>query len=188
MASHVSIVEQQDGGFASTGVPWDSRAAVDAQLEAMLRATSGALNWHAVRSVDAGKQWQALRDWVMWFRLEFGFDHRVVPPCWYRHAALVSVLSALRDHWLYAYDPMNTAVAACDWHRALIVVEQRLRDWAARTGCTTSMHRADTVAAYPDDAIDWAAHVQADVEAREWRESRTSTAAQLNETGRSTDG
>jgi hypothetical protein len=151
-------------------VPWDAAAAVDARLEAMLGATSGPVNWRAVTTKDARARWEALREWVAWFRAEFGFDHRVVPPCWYRHPALVNLLSAIRDHWLYAYDPMNTAVAGADWHRALIVLEQRLRDWASRTGCTVGAHRPDLLAGYPDDSAEWEQHVAVDIAARHARE------------------
>lgn len=152
------------------GAPWDAGAAVDARLEAMLGAASGPVNWRVVSSADAAARWESLRRWVTWFRTEFGFDHRVVPPCWYRHPALVHLLSALRDHWLYAYDPMNTAVAASDWHRALMVVEQRLREWAARTGCTIGAHRPDVVADYPDDTTEWEQHVATDIAGRARRE------------------
>lgn len=151
--------------------PWDAGAAVDARLEAMLGAASGPLNWRAVKAEDAPQSWQALREWVDWFRSEFEFDHRVVPPCWYRHSALVNLLSALRDHWLYAYDPMNTAVAASDWHRALMVLEQRLREWASRTGCTVAEHRPDVLAEYRDDAVEWERHLAADMAARQAHEA-----------------
>ena len=137
----------------------------------MLGAASGPLNWRAVSAADARQRWRALREWVDWFRAEFGFDHRVVPPCWYRHRALVSLLSALRDHWLYAYDPMNTAVAAADWHRGLIAMEQRMREWASRTGCTIAEHRCDVLAVWPNDDAGWDLHVSADVVARQARET-----------------
>ncbi len=125
-----------------------------------------------VESSDARQRWHELREWVDWFRAEFAFDHRVVPPCWYRHRALVSVLSALRDHWLAAYDPLNTPIGASDWHRALWQMEQRLREWASRTGCTTGEHRRDVLAEYPDDAEIWEAHVASDIAARAQREMR----------------
>jgi hypothetical protein len=149
--------------------PWDAAAAVDARLEAMLGAVSGPLNWRAVTPDEAPDRWRALREWVDWFRAEFDYDHRVVPPCWYRHRALVNLLSALRDHWRFAYDPMNTAVAAADWHRALIVLEARLREWAARTGCTVAEHRPDVLADYPDDTTAWEQHIAADVAHRKHR-------------------
>jgi hypothetical protein len=107
---------------------------------------------------------------VNWFRLEFSYDHRVVPPCWYQHRALVSVLAALHDHWSAAYDSLNGAGGASEWHRALITLEARLRDWAARTGCTADTHRADLIAAYPDDSAAWRRHVLIDVNERTDRE------------------
>jgi hypothetical protein len=146
-------------------------APIDGHLEAMLTAASGPLCWNSVKSADARQQWLALREWVEWFRLTFVFDHRVVPPCWYRHSALVEVLSALRDHWVCAYGPLNPALGASDWHRALIQFEPRLRDWAARTGCTAGVHRMDVVAEYPDDADAWERHITADVAARARREA-----------------
>jgi hypothetical protein len=158
-------------------VAGDGADVVDARLEALLAAASGPVNWRSVVSGDAGGRWSELRDWVDWFRLEFAFDHRVVPPCWYRHRALVSVLSALRDHWVSAYDPLNTPVGASDWHRALMHLEVRLREWASRTGCTVGAHRPDVLAQYPDDTETWKAHVAADVAARAEHEMGTAVAS-----------
>lgn len=90
---------------------------------------------------------------------------------------MVNLLSVLRDQWRYAYDPMNTAGGAADWHHTLMTLEQRLREWAARTGCTLGVHRADVRAAYPDDGAEWERHVQADIAARTRRQrSATSDA------------
>lgn len=144
----------------------DASALGDARLRAMLAAASGPVDWRGVPSADAEPVWTALRDWVEWFRREFVLDHRVVPPCWYRHCALVSVLSAVHDQWRSAYDPLNLPAASAEWHRGVIPLEQRLRDWASRTGCTTSTHRPDVVAEYPDDGEEWAVHVAADIAAR----------------------
>jgi hypothetical protein len=100
---------------------------LDGHLEATPTAASGPLSWNSVKSTDARQQWSALREWVEWFRLTFAFDYRVVRPCWYRHPAFVEVLSALPDHWVCAYGPLNPAVGASDWHRALMQLEPRLR-------------------------------------------------------------
>jgi hypothetical protein len=139
----------------------------------VLGAASGPVDRRTVLSADAADVWSELRGWVDWFRSEFALDHRVVPPCWYRHRALVSVLSALRDHWVCAYDPLNTPVGASDWHRALMQLEPRLREWAARTGCTMSAHRPDVVPEYPDDGEVWRAHVAADIAVRSEQEANT---------------
>jgi hypothetical protein len=167
--SHAGSVEGDWPAWPSDG-DREVDALVDGTLGAMLTAAAGPLHWYLVKSAEARQHWSVLREWVGWFRLTFAFDHRVVPPCWYRHPALVELLSALRDHWVCAYGPLNAAVGASDWHRALMQLEPRLRDWAARTGCTVGVHRPDVVAEYPDDADAWEQHVSADVAARACRE------------------
>ena len=149
--------------------PWDAGAAVDAQLEAMLSATSGPLDWRAVSASDAPKRWAELREWVDWFREEFGYDHRVVPPCWYRHRALANLLTAIRDHWSAAYDTRGAKAAAAEWHRSLIPLEQRLREWASRTGCDARTHRADVESLHCDDTAAWKQHVASDAAQRSQR-------------------
>lgn len=140
--------------------------AADLRRLALLGAPIVPTNWRSLSSAESSAAWRDLRGWVEWFRREFVLDHRVVPPCWYLHAALVSVLSALHDHWRYAYDPLNSLLGPSDWHRGFIQLEQRMRDWASRTGCTGSVHRPDVVVAYPDKDAEWAAHVAADAAAR----------------------
>ena len=147
----------------------------DAALAEMLRGAGGPTSWRAISAHAAPGHWRDLRDWVEWFRVEFGLDHRVVPPCWYLHRALVNVLSALRDHWLSAYDPMGSPLGPADWHRGLMPLEMRLREWASRTGCTIGEHRADVSMVYPPDDEVWAAHVAADVAARARRDRRGPT-------------
>ena len=144
----------------------------DRALTELLLRTRGPLDWRTLPAPDAATAWGELRDWVGWLRSEFGFDHRVVPPCWYRHRALVSVLSALHDHWLAAYDPMGSLFGPGEWHRGLIQLEARLRDWASRTACSLGEHREDMATAYPPDDDAWRAHLADDVAARQRREQR----------------
>jgi hypothetical protein len=165
LESHAQSVESDWPAWPSG----DDRE-VDGHLDAIFAPASGPLSWNSVKSNEARPHWSALREWVEWFRYTFALDHRVVPPCWYRHPALVEVLSALRDHRVCAYGPTNPALGASDWHRALMQLEPRLRDWAARTGCTTSVHRPDVLAEYPDDADAWEQHITTDVAARVRRE------------------
>jgi hypothetical protein len=149
----------------------DAAALIDAQLESLFsRKSSGPLNWRTMPGADAIDEWQTLREWVDATRREFALDHRTIPPCWYRHPALVSVLSALRDHWSAAHDPMAGLNGPSEWHRAFMLLETRLRDWAARTGCTASQHRRDVIAEYPDGYDEWKTHVDDDVALREERE------------------
>ena len=140
-------------------------AQVDEHVSAILGRSHASVNWATLPAGDAAERWADLRAWVVWFCLEFGFDHRVVPPCWYRHRALVSLLVALRDHWTSAYDG-SSALGPSDWHRTLIPMEGRLREWASRTGCNIREHRPDPVASVGDDKAEWEAHVQEDVARR----------------------
>jgi hypothetical protein len=163
-------------GFGDHG-DGDLAQIVDARLNELLAAATGPVNWRTLAPDDAAAAWVALRDWVDWFRIEYGYDHRIVPPCWYRHPAMVSLLSALRDHWTCAYDPLNTPTGASEWHRVLQQLEPRLREWAARTGCSTGSHRPDLHPDYPDDADDWQQHVAADIAARTAHADRQMRAA-----------
>jgi hypothetical protein len=155
----------------------DTAGLIEDRLDALLGRATGPVMWDALSGEDAAAQWQALRSWVSWFRTTFAVDHRVVPPCWYRHDAVVELLSALRDHWRAAYDPLNSPTAASEWHRVLAQLEPRLREWAARTGCTPTEHRPDARQAYPDDEAAWADHVREDLARRSLRLHEVNEAA-----------
>jgi hypothetical protein len=144
----------------------DTAGLIEDRLDALLGRAAGPVMWDVLSPEGAAEQWRMLRAWVSWFRTRFGFDHRVVPPCWYRHDALVELLSALRDHWRAAYDPLNSPTAASEWHRVLVQLEPRLREWAARTGCTPTEHRPDVLQAYSDDRVEWEQHLRDDIARR----------------------
>jgi hypothetical protein len=119
-------------------------------------------DWRHIPSADGANEWAELRDWVKWLKDRYALDHRVVPPCWYLHGALVDLLTALRDHHEYAFGELQPATAASEWHRAFRELEPRLRDWASRTGCTRDQHRPDVTVEWPDDTGRWSAHVADD--------------------------
>jgi hypothetical protein len=131
---------------------------LSAAVEALLGNVSGPLDWRAVRTRNAAAEWAALRGWVL-------------PPCWYRHPALVDVLTALRDHQRGAFDPMQPLSAATEWQRVFRDLEPRLRDWASRTRCSNSAHRDELAIDWPDDQDTWTAHLDNDVQARQRRET-----------------
>jgi hypothetical protein len=140
--------------------------AVDEQRLALLVAAAAPTDWRSLSSGERGECWRELREWVAWLRRELVLDHRVVPPCWYRHTALVSVLSALHDRWRHAYDALNPLPGPSDWHHTFQQLEPRLREWSSRTGCTVAVHRPDVVLDYPDDKAEWNSHVESDIAAR----------------------
>ena len=83
----------------------------------------------------------ALDDWVTWLTDRYQLDHRVIPPCWTEHGALLEELSALRSSWLHSYQGSATGDAPLNWHADFWHTRQRLTDWAARTGCRPGEHR-----------------------------------------------
>src|SRR3954468_14353609 len=120
------------------------------------------MDWRHVPSPEAVEAWAELRKWVEWLKDRYVLEHRVVPPCWYLHGALVDLLTALRDHHEYAFGELQPATAAAEWHRVFRDLEPRLRDWASRTGCTRDQHRPDVTVGWPDDAARWKTHVVED--------------------------
>ena len=112
---------------SSTGA--DTAGLIEDRLDALLGRAAGPVMWDVLSPEPAAEQWRTLRAWVSWLRTRFAFDHRVIPPCWYRHDALVELLSALHDHWWPAYESLNSPTAASKWHRVLAQLEPRLREF-----------------------------------------------------------
>jgi hypothetical protein len=142
----------------------------DELFEDVVRDLANPLDWRTVPAYETEQRWNELRDWVGWFKDRYALDHRVVPPCWYLHGALVDLVSALCDHHRVNFDRLASPSGATEWHIAFRNVEPRLREWAARTGCTRELHRPDVDIDWPDDAERWSNHVAADKHEREMRE------------------
>lgn len=139
--------ESRDGGLDGTD-PFAEFLTAPQQLPRPIRWDDLEPQAHAAALHD-------LADWVRWLVVRYAMDQRDVPLCWYRHGALVEELSALRGAWQIAYDPTQPATAAVDWHATLAYGRQRLREWAARTGCRQREHRPDSIepwAAHPDES------------------------------------
>jgi alpha-L-arabinofuranosidase len=101
-----------------------------------------ALCWASLSGQEQQEAFDALDDWVDWLVDRYQLDHRVVPPCWLEHTALLEELSALRTAWLEAFCITASGRDPLDWHAAFATARQRLSDWAARTGCRPGEHRA----------------------------------------------
>jgi len=130
------------------------------------RSRQAPTHWPELVHTESSWQWDDLRDWVEQLVLRFRLDSRTVPPCWYRHNAMVEALSALYDHELACFPLSESKRSAVDWFRALSDIEMLLRPWVSRTGCTGKEHRDDPDAALRVDEADWAAFVGLDTERR----------------------
>jgi hypothetical protein len=140
--------------------------ASDWSVDELLGTARAPFDWRMVAASAGADEWARLREWVEWFKDRYTLDHRVVPPCWYLHGALVDLLTALRDHHEYTFGELQPATSATDWHRVFCDLEPRLRDWVSRTGCTRGQHRPDVTVDWLDDAGRWKAHVVEDEQRR----------------------
>lgn len=111
------------------------------------------INWNLLTAEEAQSEWLELNAWVNWLRHTYGLGVGVIPPLWHRHAELVWELSALRQHWLSAYDPEQHGSAAIGWHRDFADTRQRLHDWVAACGTRLDRDRPTRQTAWPGEDL-----------------------------------
>lgn len=128
---------------------------------------AGPTHWPSTSGGQAAGTWRELRDWVEQLVDRFNLDPRIVPPCWYRHNAMVEALLALRDHERASFTPAAPATGAVDWLRALHDVQNHLAACAARTQCSAAEHRDDQPRLWRTEETDFAAFLTADVAGRD---------------------
>src|SRR5665213_346514 len=120
--------------------------------------------WKILDHDAAAREWPAMAEWVRWLATRYTLAPRTIPPCWYRHGALVEELSALRTGWLAAFAPDAPGNAPLDWHSALAASRSRLDATVSRGGCTKDDHRDDQTATWPTmPDQDFAAVAEADL-------------------------
>ncbi len=125
------------------------------------------IHWPSLLPDEAAQAWADLRDWVEDLVDRLGLGTRVVPPCWYRHNALVEPLSALRDHERISFAPNGSPNTAVDWFRAVREIEHHLTQASARTQCSINEHRPDPARTWQTDQTQWRTFVAADVRDRQ---------------------
>lgn len=120
----------------------------EAVAERVLSHAHRPIDWRCVSFDEAPLLWAALDTWVRWLVTRYSLEHRDVPPCWFRHPALVEELCALRTAHVDAFHPAHPPGGPAEWHTTLGNTRARLRDWAARTGCKPGAHRDDAPIAW----------------------------------------
>jgi hypothetical protein len=107
--------------------------------------------WAALSGEEAESEWRALNEWVEDLRQVFCLPAQVVPPFWHRHQLLVEHLSALRCHWLAAFDPAQHASAPFGWIRDLDEWKLRMREAVAALGTRVDQDRPHQAAPWPGE-------------------------------------
>ncbi len=120
----------------------------------------GPLHWPSEPAADVADDMADLRAWVEELVDRFShLDHTVLPVCWWRHNGHVEALQALKDHERVSYADSANGTAAVEWHRAFLVIETRLREWTAWSGCASG-HK-DPIRQLRDiDQAEWEEHVE----------------------------
>jgi hypothetical protein len=122
--------------------------------------------WEDLSAGEAFDTWTDLGGWVTWLVRRFRLRPREVPPCWFRHAAVVEELTALWGSWRVAYGEDQPATSAAEWLHMFFDARLRLAEWMARAGCTATEHRDDPDVAWADDDPELGRHIGADCAAR----------------------
>jgi hypothetical protein len=149
---------------SSSPDPLDALAGLfDAGSGDLLPNLDGPLLWPALSADEAAEEWPSLRAWVEQLVGRFSIPAQVVPPCWFRHNALVEGLAALRDHHRTSFSPTAAPTAAMDWHRTFRDMEQRLAGWAGLTQCSERHHQPDAQRVITPNTDDWDGFVGDDV-------------------------
>ena len=118
-------------------------------LTATLAQVPRPINWRTLPPTDLEAELLELNAWVDWLRHTYGLPAQVIPPMWHRHPELLWELSALRQHWLFCFDPQAKGNQALAWHHDFSVARERLRDWVTVSGTRLDRDRPTRVTVWP---------------------------------------
>lgn len=106
-------------------------------------------NWRNLPPADLEHELLEMNAWVDWLRHTYGLPAQVVPPMWHRHPELLWELSALKQHWLFCFDPQAKGNQALAWHHDLAIARERLRDWVTISGTRLDRDRPTRITTWP---------------------------------------
>lgn len=119
------------------------------EMTQVLSPTPRPINWRTLPPHDLERELLELNQWVDWLRHTYGLPAQVIPPMWHRHPELLWELSALRQHWLFCFDPAAKGNQALAWHHDFAVARERLRDWVTISGTRLDRDRPTRITAWP---------------------------------------
>jgi integrase len=68
---------------------------------------------------------------------------------WHRHPELLWELSALRQDWLFCFDPQAKGNQGLAWHQDFAAARERLRDWVTISGTRLDRDRPTRITVWP---------------------------------------
>lgn len=100
--------------------------------------------WRDLDPASTSEELEHLGEWVSWATTRYNLDHKVIPPCWHHHGAIVEELSALRTFWESCYQDDAASTDPLAFHRDLTLALRRLREWSSHLGCSRTAHRPES--------------------------------------------
>lgn len=153
--------EQPDGEVSAEAIARTRQIARQAyanDIAATLGQVPRPINWRTLPPADLEAELLELNGWVDWLRHTYGLPAQVIPPMWHRHGELLWELSALRQHWLFCFDPQAKGNQALAWHHDFAITRERLRDWVTISGTRLDVDRPTRITAWRGgEAEDWVA-------------------------------
>lgn len=111
------------------------------------------VNWWRLDAQERAETLGVLFEWVPELVRRYGLRDSEIPPCWFRHEAMVQELLALFQYRnQQQFTPGANPGAANDFHYQFQLFLQRMRSWAGTTGCRTGEHNPTVLQAWADPA------------------------------------
>lgn len=100
------------------------------------------VNWWTLTPEERAMTLGVLREWVPELVRRYdGLPEQVVPPCWWRHEALIQELLGLFQYRQQQQVLESAPPGAMqDFHYQFNLSIHRLRGWVAMAGCTSATH------------------------------------------------
>lgn len=137
----------------------EEQVAENAQTGGVPRKAASPINWWKLDAEERTEIISILMEWVPQLVRRYGLPEQIVPPCWYRHEALIQELLALfqyRNQQQYMFD--MPPGGPLEFHTQLQLVIGRLRFWVSFTECTLGRHEETVIPAWAGQQIgEWAA-------------------------------
>lgn len=139
MCSRWCVVVRERGERPDNPVPPAPPAAVSRPLP---------IDWWKLDPEERTETLEVLFKWVPQLVRRYGLTESEVPPCWFRHEALVQELLAAfqyRQQMQFNEAMGSPPSAPFDFHYQFQLALQRLRGWTSRTGCNAGEHQETVV-------------------------------------------
>ncbi|NKX94264.1 hypothetical protein HF995_13460 [Sanguibacter hominis ATCC BAA-789] len=98
------------------------------------------INWRTAEQHETAAQMEPLREFVDWLIATYNVQPSVIPPCWWKHPALIQELYALRVFHAMAFHVEDPGQGPIGFQERWFMARSRLNEYTNDTGCSGSVH------------------------------------------------